>query len=73
MEKYRVIKYSQWWYGILNTETDIMLRVGPNPDYNKPLNDKENKLLLFKSKEKAQEYIDDNLTEKEKIEIPNNV
>ena len=50
--KYKIVKYGQWWYGILNTETDILLRVGPNPNYNGPLDDKENKLLLFKSKEK---------------------
>lgn len=62
MQKYKIVRYGQWWYGILNTETDIMLRVGPNPNYNGPLDDKENKLLLFKNKEKAQEYIDNNLT-----------
>ena len=60
--KYKVVKYGQWWYGILNTETNIILRVGPNPNYDGPLDDKENKLLLFKSKEKAQEYIDNNLS-----------
>lgn len=68
MEKYRVVRYGQWWYGILNTETAILLRVGPNPNYNGPLDDKENKLLLFKNKEKAQEYIDTNLLEEKLIQ-----
>ena len=72
MERYKVVKYSQWWYGILNTETDIMLRVGPNPDYTKPLDDRENKLLLFKSKDKAQEYIDSNLLEEKLIQSSSN-
>ena len=68
MQKYKVIKYSQWWYGILNTETNIMLRVGPNPNYDGPLDDKENKLLLFKSKDKAQEYINQLVEEDTLIE-----
>lgn len=56
--KYKVKRYGQWWYAILNTETNLMLRVGPNANYDLPLDDKDNKLLLFKSKDKAQEYID---------------
>ena len=66
--KYKIVRYSQWWYGILNTETNIMLRVGPNVDYSKPLDNKENKLLLFKSKDKAQEYIDELIEEDTLIE-----
>lgn len=74
MEKYKIIKYGQWGYGIFNTKTRILLRVNiDDPDYDGPLV-KENKPLLFKSKEKAQEYIDktlqDNLIEsKKKSEI----
>ena len=68
MEKYKIVKYGQWWYGILNTETNIILRVGPNPNYDGPLDDKENKLLLFKSKDKAQEYINTNLLEEKLIQ-----
>ena len=40
-----------------------MLRVGPNPDYNKPLDNNNNKLLLFKDKNSAEEYIKNNLME----------
>lgn len=56
-DKYKVVRYGRYWYGILDNDMDVMLRVGPNPDYNGPLDDKDNKLLLFKSKDKAQEYI----------------
>jgi hypothetical protein len=58
LNKYKVKRYGQWWYAILNTETNLMLRVGPNANYDLPLDDKDNKLLLFKSKDKAQECID---------------
>ena len=60
MSKYKIVNYSQWWYGILNTETNILLRVGPNPNYNSPLDDKENKLLLFKKKELVLQYCKEN-------------
>lgn len=63
-DRYKVSRYSRFWYGIKDDQTGLLLRVGPNADYSKPLDEKENKLLLFHSKEEAQSYIDANLNQK---------
>lgn len=62
-ERYTIHKYGRWYFGIIDHSIGFMLRVGPNPDYNKPLDDSNNKLLLFKNKNDAKEYIKNNLTE----------
>ena len=62
-ERYRVQKYGRWHFGIVDHSIGFMLRVGPNPDYNKPLDNSNNKLLLFKDKNSAEEYIKNNLME----------
>lgn len=56
-------KYSRFWWGIIDADNGLLMRVGPDPDYLKPLDDGANKLLLFKSKEEAQDYIEKNLVE----------
>ena len=77
MERYKIAKYGQWWWGIIDTNLNdgagLFLRKGSEADPYKPISE-NNKLLLFKSKDEAQEYIDktlqDNLTEsKKKSEI----
>lgn len=62
-ERYRIHKYGRWYFGIIDQNTGFMLRIGPNPDYNKPLDNNNNKLLLFKNKNSAEEYIKNNLME----------
>lgn len=59
--RYRPHKYSRFWWGIIDAGNGLLMRVGPDPDYSKPLDDDANKLLLFKSKEEAQDYIEKNL------------
>lgn len=59
--RYRPHKYSRFWWGIIDADNGLLMRVGPDPDYLKPLDDGANKLLLFKSKEEAQDYIEKNL------------
>ena len=61
--RYYPHKYSRFWWGIIDASNELLMRVGPDPDYSKPLDDGANKLLLFKSKEEAQAYIDKNLVE----------
>ena len=62
MERYKIVKYSQWWWGIidttLNNSKGLMLRKGSEADPYKPISE-NNKLLLFKSKDEAQKYADD--------------
>ena len=60
--RYHTYKYSRWWWGIIDDNNGLLLRVGPDADYTKPLDDADNKLLLFKSKDAAQEYIDTTLS-----------
>ena len=59
--RYKVKRYGQWWWAILDIDNWLMLRVGLNPDYSKPLDDKDNKLLLFKKKVDAENYIKQHL------------
>lgn len=59
--RYRPHKYSRFWWGIIDAGNGLLVRIGPDPDYSKPLDDGANKLLLFKSKEEAQDYIEKNL------------
>ena len=61
--RYRPHKYSRFWWGIIDADNGLLMRVGPDPDYLKPLDDGANKPLLFKSKEEAQDYIEKNLVE----------
>lgn len=61
--RYNPSRYSRFWWGIIDSNNGLLMRVGPDADYSKPLDDAANKLLLFKSKEEAQDYIDKNLTE----------
>ncbi len=61
--RYHPSRYSRFWWGIIDSNNGLLMRVGPDADYSKPLDDAANKLLLFKSKEEAQEYIDKNLVE----------
>lgn len=35
--RYRIKRYGQWHYGIIDNQNGLMLRVGPNPDYSKHL------------------------------------
>lgn len=62
MERYKIVKYSQWWWGIidttLNNSKGLMLRKGSEADPYKPISE-NNKLLLFRSKDEAQKYADD--------------
>ena len=62
MERYKIAKYNQWRWGIidttLNNSKGLMLRKGFEADPYKPISE-NNKLLLFKSKEEAQKYADD--------------
>ena len=46
--RYSVCKYGRWHFGILDGTIGLLMRQGPNPDYSKPLDDKDSKLLLFK-------------------------
>ena len=59
--RYTVCKYGQWHFGIRDNTTGLLLRQGPNAQYDKPLNDKDNKLLLFKKRVDAEEFIKNNL------------
>lgn len=61
--RYHPSRYSRFWWGIIDSNNGLLMRVGPDADYSKPLDDAANKLLLFKSKEETQEYIDKNLVE----------
>lgn len=61
--RYHPSRYSRFWWGIIDSNNGLLMRVGPDADYSKPLDDAANKLLLFKSKAEAQEYIDKNLVE----------
>lgn len=81
MERYKIAKYSQWQWGIidttLNNNKGLYLRKGSEADPYKPISE-NNKLLLFKSKEEAQKYADDLAEEDALIEsflnkIPNAV
>jgi hypothetical protein len=56
--QFTVTKYGRWCYAILNNKNGLLLRCGSNVDYSKPLDDIDNKLLLFKNKADAQTYID---------------
>ena len=64
---YKIKKYGRWHYIIINPENNLALRVGSNVDYSKPQST-DNKILFFKNKEDAKKYIQDNLTNKEKLE-----
>jgi len=48
--RYTVHKYGRWHFGIIDHTTSLLLRQGSNAQYDKPLDDKDNKLLLFKKK-----------------------
>lgn len=61
--RYHPHRYSRFWWGIIDADNGLLVRVGPDPDYLKPLDDGANKLLLFKSEEEAQDYIETNLME----------
>ena len=71
MKRYKIAKYSQWWWGIIDTTLDngkgLYLRKGFEADPYKPISE-NNKLLLFKSKNKAQKYADDLVKEDTLIE-----
>lgn len=64
---YKIKKYGRWHYIIINPENNLALRAGSNVDYSKPQS-ADNKILFFKNKEDAEKYIQDNLTNKEKLE-----
>lgn len=66
-DRYEVSRYSRFWYGIMDNHTNLLLRVGPNVDYSKPLDKENNKLLLFHNKEEAQSYIDSKLNSKQDL------
>jgi hypothetical protein len=55
--RYTVCKYGRWHFSILDHTIGLLLRCGPNAQYDKPLDDKNNKLLLFKKKVDAESYI----------------
>jgi hypothetical protein len=55
--RYTVYKYGTWHFGIKDNESGLLLRCGPNAQYDKPLDNKDNKLLLFKRKVDAENYI----------------
>ena len=62
MERYKIARYGQFWWGIIDNTLDngkgLYLRKGSEADPYKPISE-NNKLLLFKSKEEAQKYADD--------------
>lgn len=62
--RYKAVRYGRYQYAILDTQLGkegLLLRVGPHPDYSKPVDKRENKLMLFSSKEQADSYIQDHL------------
>lgn len=66
-DRYEVARYSRFWYGIMDNHTNLLLRVGPNADYSKPLDKENNKLLLFHNREEAQSYIDSKLSSRQDL------
>ena len=54
--RYVVKRYGRWHWAILDTKLNLLLRVGPNPDYTKPLDTGSNKLLLFKDCSEAKQH-----------------
>lgn len=66
-DRYEVARYSRFWYGIMDNHTNLLLRVGPNADYSKPLDKENNKLLLFHNREEAQSYIDSKLSSRQNL------
>ena len=66
-KNYEVQRYGRWNFIIINPDNGLALRVGNNIDYSKPQS-KDNKILFFKSKQAAENYIKDNLLDKEKLE-----
>ena len=65
--KYKIKKYGNWHYIIINPENGLALRTGNNVDYAKPQT-KDNKILFFKSKDEAQKYIDEHNLNKEDLD-----
>ena len=58
--KYTVRRYGRYHYIIINPENGLALRVGSNIDYSKPQSP-DNKILFFKSKNDAENYIKNNI------------
>lgn len=65
--KYIVRRYGRWHYIIINPENGLALRVGDKVDYEKP-ESPDNKILFFKSKDEAQKYIDQELSDSKSLE-----
>ena len=65
--KYTVRRYGSWHYIIINPENGLALRVGDKVDYEKP-ESADNRILFFKSKDEAQEYIDQELSDSKPLE-----
>lgn len=56
--RYTICKYGAWWWVIKDNTIGLLMRHGPNAQYDKPLDDKDNKLLLFKKKADAEKYLE---------------
>lgn len=63
--RYTAARYSRFYYGIIDHELNngegLFLRKGPKANYEGPLDKADNKLLLFRSKPEAEDYIKNNL------------
>lgn len=56
-DRYIIHRYGRWHFAILDREVGLLVRQGVNIQYDKPLNDSDNKLLLFNKKIDAENYI----------------
>lgn len=55
--RYTICKYGLWHFGILDNTIGLLIRQGPNAQYDKPLDNNDNKLLLFKKRVDAENFI----------------
>ena len=55
--RYIICKYGRWHFAIRDNVIGLLMRRGPNAQYDKPLDDKDNKLLLFKRRVDAEQYL----------------
>ena len=64
--RYTVHRYGTWHFGICDNTTGLLIRQGhPGAQYDKPLDNKDNKLLLFKKKVEAENFIKEYLSEED--------
>ena len=56
--RYTVCKYGSWLWAIKDNTIGLLVRQGPNAQYDKPLDNKDNKLLLFKKRADAEKHLE---------------